>query len=67
MGEGSSSAFNVSANNSLKIPGRVGGGGGGGGSNSIMTKKKSRMINKSALPIQTTKMNVTTGHISPPQ
>ena len=63
MGEGSSSAFNVSANNSLKIPGRVGGGGGGGGggSSSIMTKKKSRVINKSALPIQTAKMNVTTG------
>lgn len=57
MGEGSSSAFNVSANNSLKIPGRVG----GVGSSSIMTKKKSRMINKSALPIQTAKMNVTTG------
>ena len=56
MGEGSSSAFNVSANNSLKISGRVV----GGGSN-IMTKKKSRMINKSALPIQTAKMNVTTG------
>ena len=58
MGEGSFSAFNVSANNSLKIPGRVGG---GGGSSSIMTKKKSRVINKSALPIQTAKMNVTTG------
>ena len=37
------------------------------GNSSIVTKKKNRLVNKSALPIQTAKMNITTGQIQSSQ